>query len=335
MLHFLHLMKNLLALSNYCTVEVISHYRLSNLLTASNNNNNNNNDIRKQVMYSQLLHTTPILLFPTTISSSLFFHLSSLPPLSSSLLSPHTWSSTWLHWDCILHTPSLNLQGQQDRTSGNKVQFVVGIEGGGVTGYQVILKQPFPFFPIIILMYIPSEPCYNVILCVLVSSSHWLGELWTLARISWEYAEDSWTGSNFGGSSLSFWLISTNCWKSTRDLMLKTPFFCQFMSLPHPPWLARTISAPSTIRGTLSGKVTILPGPTVGVMLVMFTTWPLCPGSVSCTTRCDGHPDILMSCHVTASMMCMPAGMSKQVLVYYYIVFLLIKVHHVQLHTRV
>ena len=71
---------------NKATVEVISHYRLSNLLTASNNNNNNNNDIRKQVMYSQLLHTTPILLFPTTISSSLFFHLFSLPPLSSTLL---------------------------------------------------------------------------------------------------------------------------------------------------------------------------------------------------------------------------------------------------------
>ena len=147
-------------------------------------------------------------------------------------------------------------------------------------------------------------------------------------------AEDSWTGSNFGGSSLSLWSTSTNCWKSAKVVcFLKLPSSASpclsfFLVL-----LPVTISAPSLIRGTLPGELTILPGPIVGVLLVMFSSWLSCPGSVSCTTRCGDHPNILMSCHMTASVMRVPAGMSKQVLVYYYIILLFIKVHHLQLHT--
>ena len=84
-------------------------------------------------------------------------------------------------WPLRLYSthPLLNLQGQQDRTSGNKVQFVTGIEGGRVTGYQVIFKATLSILPykyICLPSELPPYPCYNVILTAfrLITVTDWV-----------------------------------------------------------------------------------------------------------------------------------------------------------------
>ena len=73
-----------------------------------------------------------------------------------------------------------------------------------------------------------------------------------------------------------------------------------------------TISAPSAICGTLSVEVTILPGPTVGVLLVIFTRSPTRKGSVFCTACFGARPSMLTSRHACASGdACVPVGANK------------------------
>ena len=123
-------------------------------------------------------------------------------------------------------------------------------------------------------------------------------------------AVDSWTGSNFGGSSLSFWSISTNCWKSAKEVWcLELPSSANSCISLFLFLLPVTISAPSTICGTLSGEVTKLPASTFGVLLAIFTSSPTWKGSVSCTNLVwfGARPNMLMDCGDA----CVPVGANK------------------------
>ena len=112
------------------------------------------------------------------------------------------------------------------------------------------------------------------------------------------YAEDSWTGSNFGDSSLPLCWIWAHCWRSAKDVCcLNLPpsnnvsFFL--------PALPVTISAPSITFGTLRGELTILPEQGLGVLLVMLTSCPTWR-TVTCTTWRGARP-IMPMMHVCAS----------------------------------
>ena len=146
---------------------------------------------------------------------------------------------------------------------------------------------------------------------------HWDSNLQAEGGNSWAHAEDSWTGSSSGNSSVSIWSLWTNCWWATKEFIIWSgwalPSSTNFsISFPITAELVMTISVLSITCGTLWLELTSLPElSAIGVLLVMLTSCPLLLWTVSCTA-CWGcwspiqmlHVNVLVPLHMKRKQPC-------------------------------